>query len=283
MSKKVLIFIMPFLLIFCGCSARSINANSFYIALQGINIEKLSELSYDLVIIDYSYDGTEARELKSKDVNKIREGDKKVFSYLSVGEAEDYRFYWKDSFYENPPSWLLAENPDWPGNYTVAYWDEEWHKIVFEYIDRIVNAGFDGIFVDKVDIYKDFLVKDSDKDYKNLMVEFLQKIIKKLYNEKLYSFKIIINNGQELLFEDYILFRNICGLLVESLYTDGSGNIRSEDEIKEREKPLSFLRTTGKCVMVIEYFVSEEKQVILQKRAKGKKFLIQFLDPSLSM
>jgi len=280
-SKKAFIFVLPFLLVLCSCSARDIKADSFYIALQGISIDKLSQLNYDLIIIDYSYDGSEAGEIKSEEVNKLKESGKKVFSYLSVGEAEDYRFYWEDSFKENPPSWLLSENPNWPGNYTVAFWDEGWQKIVFEYIDRIVKAGFDGIFIDRVDVYKEFADKDKGKDYQKLMIEFLKEIIKNLNDKNLTSFKIILNNGEELPLKDYVLFRNICGLVAESLYTDGSGNIRSEEEIKVREKPLIRLKRAGKCVMVIEYSVSDDKQLILKERANKKKFLIQFLNPSL--
>jgi cysteinyl-tRNA synthetase len=283
MSKKAFIFVLPLLLVLCGCSARDIKADSFYIALQGINIDKLSQLNYDLIIIDYSYDGSETGELKSGEVDRLKESGKKVFSYLSVGEAEDYRFYWKDSFKENPPSWLLSENPNWPGNYTVAFWDDGWQKIVFEYIDRIVKAGFDGIFIDRVDVYKEFADEDKGKDYQKLMIEFLKEIIKNLNDKNRTSFKIILNNGEELPLKDYVLFRNICGLVAESLYTDGSGNIRSEEEIKVREKPLIRLKRAGKCVMVIEYSVSDDKQLILKERANKKKFLIQFLNPSLSL
>ena len=115
------------------------------------------------------------------------------------------------------------------------------------------------------------------------MINFLRKIIKNLNDKNITSFKIILNNGEELPLKDYVLFRNICGLVAESLYTDGAGNIRSEEEIKVREKPLSRLKRAGKCVMIIEYSVSEDKQLILKERAEKKKFLIQFLNPLLSL
>ena len=281
--KSVLLCILPFLLIVSGCSTRSLNVNSFYVALQGIDINKLSHLPYELIIIDYSFDGTEARELKDKDLDKLKECGKQVFSYLSIGEAEDYRFYWKDSYRENPPRWLLEENPDWPGNYKVAYWDDEWQEIIFNYIDRIVKAGFNGIFFDRVDVYKEFASEDSSKNYQKLMINFLRNIIKRLSDKGLYSFKLIVNNSEELLFKDYAVFRNISGLLAESLYTDGAGNIREEKEIKIRENSLRSLRLLGKCVMVVEYSVGEKDKPIIKARAEKKKFLIQFLEPSLSL
>lgn len=32
---------------------------------------------------------------------------------MSIGEAEDYRFYWQNTWKNNKPDWLLTENPQW--------------------------------------------------------------------------------------------------------------------------------------------------------------------------
>ena len=42
-----------------------------------------------------------------------------MFAYLSLGEAEDYRFYWQPSWNSRKPAWLHGENPGWRGNYLV--------------------------------------------------------------------------------------------------------------------------------------------------------------------
>ena len=51
--------------------------------------------------------------------NKANGGKRLVLAYMSIGEAEDYRYYWQKDWERNKPSWLDAENPDWPGNYKV--------------------------------------------------------------------------------------------------------------------------------------------------------------------
>ncbi|MBD3286479.1 hypothetical protein GF359_07950, partial [candidate division WOR-3 bacterium] len=52
-------------------------------------------------------------------------------------------------------------NPDWKGNYLVRYWEEEWKAIIFgtdsSYLDAVINQGFDGVYLDKIDSYEDFL------------------------------------------------------------------------------------------------------------------------------
>ena len=79
---------------------------------------------------------------------------------MSIGEAEDYRYYWQPEWSRKPPLWLYEENPDWKGNYKVKYWDENWQKIIFgennSYLDKILNCGFDGVYLDIIDAFEYF-------------------------------------------------------------------------------------------------------------------------------
>ena len=83
-----------------------------------------------------------------------------VIAYMSIGEAESYRPYWQSGWQVGNPAWLFDENPDWPGNYKVAYWDPEWQTVLFggstAYLDRITAAGFDGVYLDILDAYEYF-------------------------------------------------------------------------------------------------------------------------------
>jgi len=83
-----------------------------------------------------------------------------VVSYMSIGEAEDYRFYWQSSWSSNSPAWLKAQNPDWPGNYKVEYWDSDWQQVIYgnnsSYLQKVLNAGFDGVYLDIIDAYEYF-------------------------------------------------------------------------------------------------------------------------------
>ena len=96
------------------------------------------------------------KQLKIKDNGARRI----VISYLSIGEAEDYRYYWEDGYKDNSPEWLLNENPNWEGNYPVEYWHKEWQEIIAagdnSYLNRIIEAGFDGVYLDIVDGYQIF-------------------------------------------------------------------------------------------------------------------------------
>jgi cysteinyl-tRNA synthetase len=125
-------------------------------------INAVTSTNYDLLIMDLNFDDTtefnagEITQLK----NKANGGKRLVISYMSIGEAEDYRYYWQSGWKSGKPSWLDDENPDWAGNFKVRYWEQEWQKIIFgnddSYTKKILNAGFDGVYLDVIDAFEYF-------------------------------------------------------------------------------------------------------------------------------
>lgn len=128
-------------------------------------IAELSFTNYDLLILDLFFDNKaftceEIQQLKQKKNG----GERLVISYMSIGEAEDYRFYWKDNWHSNQPDWLVDENPAWKGNYKVKYWDKDWKNIIYgnetSYLNKVIEAGFDGVYLDIIDGFQYFENKD---------------------------------------------------------------------------------------------------------------------------
>lgn len=124
-------------------------------------LEALAATDYDLLILDLFYDDTvltptEVNALRTKDGG----GSRLLIAYMSIGEAEDYRYYWQPSWQPGTPDWLQTENPVWEGNYKVEYWHPEWQAVIFgdsgAYLDRILAAGFDGVYLDIIDAYEYF-------------------------------------------------------------------------------------------------------------------------------
>src|SRR5690606_38816432 len=71
--------------------------NDFLYQLQNLNPAAVGRTKFDLVITDYSRDGSEATKLTRGQVNVMRHGPggpKRVLCYMSIGEAETYRWYW---------------------------------------------------------------------------------------------------------------------------------------------------------------------------------------------
>lgn len=123
-------------------------------------ITAVTNTNYDLLIMDMFFkDGTQFTILEIEQLkNKANGGKRLVISYMSIGEAENYRYYWQNSWNVNKPNWMNAENPNWAGNYKVQYWNSEWQNIIFgndsSYLKKILEAGFDGVYLDIIDAFE---------------------------------------------------------------------------------------------------------------------------------
>ena len=125
-------------------------------------LNAIQNTDYDLIIIDLFFLGE--YELNSSDIEslkvKLNGGTRLVIAYMSIGEAEDYRYYWDESWETESPSWLAEENPYWPGNYKVRYWDDTWQSLIYgnndSYLKKILDSGFDGVYLDIIDAFEYF-------------------------------------------------------------------------------------------------------------------------------
>ncbi len=124
-------------------------------------VAAIAATNYDVVIMDFffedeEYTSTQIEALKKK----TNGGTRLIISYMSIGEAEDYRYYWDDAWNDTEPDWIEAENPNWKGNYKVKYWEASWQSIIFgsndAYLDRIIENGFDGVYLDIIDAFEYF-------------------------------------------------------------------------------------------------------------------------------
>ena len=124
-------------------------------------IDAVSATNYDVIIMDLfhneiAFDPYEIEQLKTK----YNGGKRLVICYMSIGEAEDYRYYWQTSWETEKPNWLEPENPEWEGNYKVRYWEPAWQSIIYgndnSYLKMILDAGFNGVYLDIVDGFEYF-------------------------------------------------------------------------------------------------------------------------------
>lgn len=246
--------------------------------LNNIDIKQLTQSPFEYVIIDYSRDGSQSGEFSTDEISNLKNSlpsGRMVLAYMSIGEAENYRFYWQDWWKPDPdpPSWkgipkfLGPENKTWNGNYLVDYRNKDWEKIIFSYIDKIINQGFDGIFIDKIDSYinleeKPYYIKNSRKK-----IEKLAAKISLYAKNKRKGFKIIANNAEELALEKNSALENesylnaIDGIVKESLFIY-NGKIRGKKEINNTIKLLKIFKKNQKTVFIIEYPDLNNKKLI---------------------
>ncbi len=211
--------------------------------LQNINPAEIAGSSSDLVVIDSSSDEGAFSKAQVERMKQKPDGSRRiVLSYMSIGEAENYRWYWS----QRSSSWLGPENRQWRGNYGVRFWDSAWQQIIFTYTDRILAAGFDGVYLDKVDEYETMGHRDE-------MVEFVSRIAARAKAQRS-DFLVVSQNGDPLLV-DAKFRRAIDGFAREDLFygEDGEGKRNSNEDIRDAVRHLKMLAAEGKPVFVVEY------------------------------
>ncbi len=274
MRELYLLFSLALLLFSCGSQGNknpSESIRSWLCQLQDISPEEIARTGFDLVVIDYSRDGSQDGEFSKEEIESIKRTGKKVLAYLSIGEAEDYRFYWNEDWYSNPPPWLGEKNPEWAGNYAVKYWYPEWHEIIKSYIDRIVSEGFDGLYLDKVDEFYYWAQKGElpEEDLALKMVEFIEEIAD-YCRLKLKDCLIVPQNGEELLkYYPDRLNKTVNGWSCESLFYNGLEPVSKE----ETDYRLSLLRKLkGKLLLSIDYvYDGNDIELVKDYYAKAEK------------
>lgn len=234
---------------------------SWVYQLQGVSPGALARSDYDMAVIDYSRDGSEKQALRPSELAALKvkpDGTRRVvLAYLSIGEVEDYRYYWDPDWARTPPVWLGPENPEWEGNYGVRFWDGRWQDVIYRgsgsYVEKIVAAGFDGVYLDRIDAFE---VNDPDYGPSLRMMAMAQFVAALAERGRALNpaFLVVVQNGEELL-ENADYRRTIDGLakedLLYGLQKDGQRN--SHGETRASTNLIALLLESGKPVFLAEY------------------------------
>lgn len=180
----------------------------------GITLAEMAASGFDGVVTDYSRDGTETGEWTTAEVSALHAAGMVSLAYMSIGEAEEYRFYWRPEWTYTPPAWLGPENRAWAGNYKVRYWDPDWQAIIYgtaagadtSYLDRIIDQGFDGVYLDIVDAYSYWSAENPELtrgEARSRMIDLVAAIAHYARVARGRSaFLVFPQNAEEIVFDD---------------------------------------------------------------------------------
>ncbi len=198
------------------------------------NIKRLAESDYDLLVIDQirSIKGDEDYDDRA-DVSRLKRtqgasGKRKiVLCYIDVGEAESYRWYWRDGWQIGDPDWIVAEDPDgWDENYPVKVWAPEWREIMERSVDRIIADGYDGIYLDWLEVYSFGPVEEAADeeglDSREELIDFVTDLARYARSKKP-DFIFIAQNAAEL-GRNPAYMRVFDAIAQEAIWYDGSGD-----------------------------------------------------------
>ena len=243
-------------------------------------VDKVAASPFDMVIIDSSMfpDGREVRLTRAQidSMKKKPDGSRRqVIAYFSAGECEDFRYYWKPEWNKNRPSWVSKADKQWKGDYVVKYWQPEWQKIVYgtpnSLIDRILDAGFDGLSIDRVDAYYYF---GDTEERRQQMIDLVKKMTNYIRERKPDAL-ILAQNAEELVdHKDYL--NAIDAIVKEDLIFGISHTEKTnpQGDIEHSTKLLDKAKTSGKHIFVVEYLANKDNIARARKAMNEHDFVL---------
>jgi len=250
--------------------------------LSMFDVDRIHAAPHDLIVVDsqVSINNVFSRERSVAEVARMKQrpdGRARVLlAYLSIGEAERYRPYWRQEWYDllAKPAWLGNENRRWVGNFAVQYWDDAWQRLVFDYLDTILAQGFDGIYFDRADAFSDW--EKSHPSARADMVDFIARLAAHAH-EKNPQFLVLMQNAEELI-DDAPVLHAIDGIAKEDLLY---GVRRAEEPNKPGDvewsvEQLQRAQKAGRKVLVVEYLKDPAKMTAAASRLQEEGFVPYF-------
>jgi cysteinyl-tRNA synthetase len=115
-------------------------------------LNSLQDTNYDVLVIDAYFNKT---PLTPEEVDSLRTkrdgGSRLVVAVMGLGELDERQHVWKDHYQHQPPGWLGKEVPGKPWKHWVDYGEKGWRTLLYRseesWLDGILNAGFDGVYL----------------------------------------------------------------------------------------------------------------------------------------
>lgn len=286
--------------------------------IQGLDsngaIDALVQSGYDLLVIeptrtDVSSSGFDTKGMVARlkaSTGHDGASRKLVLAYIDIGEAENWRWYWTWSAAwpagrprpPDWPSWILEPDPDgWSGDFPVAFWDLAWKDIVIygtqhpvdsvrnytSVMDEVVQDGFDGVYLDWVEIYEDpaaiRAAAAAGVDPNVEIVRFISEI--RDYGRRTNpDFIVIQQNAADLIEDNPDVLNVVDGLGQEDTWYGGASNCAWPDPhgyglrqdpatTRDMIRLADLYLASGRKVFTIDYTVGNAPDVYTQAAAKG--------------
>jgi cysteinyl-tRNA synthetase len=252
--------------------------------IDGVDPAAIAASDFELVVVDYARDGSdETTAFTAADVaamQRRRDGTRRlVLAQLNIGEAEDHRAYWQRAWATRPPAWLGAEHADSRGSYTVRFWDPAWQRIIFgapnAYLDKILRAGFDGVYLDLVDAYESHVRTRPQAEREMVaFVRDLSRYAKAYAKARRGAFFVFAQNAEPLVAHGEYLAA-VDGLGKEGLFYgyDDSNAFTPRDETEFSLEHLGRARDAGKLVLTVDYASDAAVVAQVYRRARAQGFV----------
>lgn len=190
----------------------------------------------------YKYVILESEHFNPFDIKLIQENNELVLGYISLGEVSSSRYY-----FEQIRERTVGKNPIWD-SYYLDLDDSVTLSAIFGLVDKIKKKGFDGLFLDTVDVFGPWGAQ-SDK-----VSSYIRLI--SMIKEKYPDFHLMQNAGLPLVPRSKDFINSVA---IESIATDynfekSAYRMRRMSEFHEKVAELKKVSNNYKLpIIIIEY------------------------------
>jgi cysteinyl-tRNA synthetase, unknown class len=271
--------------------ARITAVKSWGYQLASLSLATAAASPYGLLVVDATAGLDTGVAFTREQVERLKrapDGSRRiVISYLSIGEAEDYRadYFSPEYMEEEAPDWLMKENPQWKGNRIIRFCHEGWQKTILgdengrnvysgdapSPLYKLLELGFDGVYLDRVDVYGE--IAKECPDGANKMVDFVARLAAHARKQDP-EFLVILQNAEELLAHPKMV-ETIDGVAKESLFYGGDMSQRknSAEQVNAALRYLRIAHSAGRAVLVVDYVTDKSRSGDAIKKIAAQNFV----------
>jgi CheY-like chemotaxis protein len=194
--------------------------------------DDIHQMDIDMAIIKFSFDGTNegaptAEEMRTMQIGA--DGSRRlILCELAIAMADPRRPYWK--WGDDYPPWVFGLLGS---GYAVNLVASQWHKILHDEVRKIVDAGFDGIWLDCR--YPVMIGKE--------LVDLVNQV-------RTHGLPIVMANAEHLI--------DLPGFEAEAI---GKNGLFSVDNELDRTEAIAYLSATEKPVFIVESCLWDNERI----------------------
>ncbi|QDT70042.1 hypothetical protein MalM25_29870 [Planctomycetes bacterium MalM25] len=242
---------------------------------EGDAIRRLTAAPVDLLVIDLTRDG-EADYFRADEIARMQASGKHVLSYFEIAAIERFRPEWDDV----PSDLMAGPVSGWEDEQYVRYWDPRWWPFVRARVDRAIDAGFDGAYLDMLTTYEEINEPTVPFDERaRRMIDLVAKLAAHA-NGRDPAFKVVAQNCPELAIDEEAdgglnrrYMAAIDGVAIESPFYLPHNRLCQAEWCAENRTNAQSIRATGKLLLGVDYVRGEARRGEAYKRQREAGFI----------
>jgi cysteinyl-tRNA synthetase len=204
---------------------------------------------HDAAVIDLARDGGEGY-FTAEEIAALKDSGKSAYAYFTMGSIETYR---PEHAAVAATDMVLNQWGDWPDEYFVKYWDQQWWDLVMRpRLDQAVAAGFDGVYLDVPNAYEEIDLALVPGETRESLAQKMVDLVIAAADYAGEDLRILVQNSPEL--REYPGYLDaIDGIGIEELFFLNADEPCTEEWCAENLANTRAIHDAGKLVLAVDY------------------------------